>query len=97
MSTLSHLLGLGVRAPRSAATVTSYRLRDCLHDGRTVEVPAERIALTVSTWLAELGVTSPLAQELARAVDSGDWPNAHALAECLSVEVEVAVAVAVAV
>jgi hypothetical protein len=55
------------------------------------EVPAERIAVIVSAWLAELGATCPLVQELACAMRSGDWPNAHALAECLSVEVAVAV------
>ena len=91
MSTLSHLLGRASQAHRPAARGNCYLLRDCLHAGRIVEVPAERIALIVSTWLAELGVTSPLAQELARAVDSGDWPNAHALAECLSVEVAIAI------
>jgi len=53
-------------------------------------VPAEQIAMTVSAWLADVGATSPLAQELAHAVLRGDWTNVHALAECLSVEVAVA-------
>jgi hypothetical protein len=91
MQTLTHLLGRTSQARRPAVAGTCYRLRDCLHDGRTVEVPAERIGMIVSAWLAELGATSPLAHELARAVCGGDWPNAHALAECLSVEVAVAV------
>jgi hypothetical protein len=91
MRTLTHLLGRTPGFRRSPGVGTCYCLRDCLHDGRTVEVPAERIAVTVSAWLAELGATSPLAQELACAVRSGAWPNAHALAACLSVEVAVAV------
>ncbi|KAA0079526.1 hypothetical protein CIW52_28135 [Mycolicibacterium sp. P9-64] len=91
MPTLTHLLGRAPGLHRSPGAGTCYCLRDCLHDGRTVQVPAEWIAVTVSAWLAELGATSPLVQELACAVRSGDWPNAHALAECLSVEVAVAV------
>lgn len=91
MRTLTHVMGRTLQARRSVVAGGCYRLRDCLHDGRSVEVPAERIATIVSTWLAELGVTSPLAQDLACAVCSGDWPNVHALAECLSVEVAVAV------
>jgi len=44
----------------------------------------------VSAWLAEVGAHSPLVDDLARAVRVGDWPAAHALGECLSVEVAVA-------
>ena len=91
MRTLTHLFGRTPLASGPVVAGTCYRLRDCLHDGRTVEVPAERIAMIVSAWLAELGATSPMAQELGRAVCSGDWPNIHALAECLSVEVAVAI------
>ena len=44
----------------------------------------------MSAWLAEVGAHSPLVDDLARAVRVGDWPAAHALGECLSVEVAVA-------
>jgi hypothetical protein len=63
---------------------------DRLHPGRTVYVPAREVASTVSAWLAELGIHSPLVTELARAVQAGDWPAAHAIAEHLSVDVTLA-------
>jgi hypothetical protein len=69
---------------------TLYQLTDRLNDGHTTRVPAHQIRATVSAWLAELGAHSPLVDELARAVRCGDWPAAHALGECLSVEVAVA-------
>jgi hypothetical protein len=69
---------------------TTYQLTDCLHDGRTVRVPADRIAWTLSVWLAELGARSPLVSDLARTVRDGDWTAAHAIADLLSVDVAVA-------
>jgi len=69
---------------------TTYQLTDCLHQGRTVRVSSDGIACTVSAWLAELGVHSPLVQDLARTVRDGDWTSAHAIADLLSVDVAVA-------
>jgi hypothetical protein len=66
-----------------------YQLTDRLHDGRTVQVSADEIVGTVSAWLAELGATSPLVEDLAHAVRADDWPKVHALSEYLSVEVTV--------
>ena len=71
-----------------------YEVTDRLHEGRAVRVPGDRIVCTVSTWLGELGVESPLVHDLARAVCSGDWPAAYAIGEHLSVDVDVDVAVA---
>jgi hypothetical protein len=68
----------------------TYELVDRLHAGRAVCVPGDRIASVVSTWLAELGADSPLAEQLARAARTGDWPAVHALGDCLSVDVMVA-------
>jgi len=68
----------------------TYQLTDCLHDGRSVCVSAERIACTVSAWLAELGAHSPLVDDLARTVRAGDWTAAYAIADRLSVDVAVA-------
>jgi hypothetical protein len=75
---------------RTSRTSAIYRVSDCLHRGRTVDVRADEIAATVSTWLAELGAHSPLVDELARAVHAGDWPAVLGLGECLSVDVTVA-------
>lgn len=75
---------------RSAASTKVYHVTDRLHDGRTVQVPADGIAATVSAWLAELGVRSPMVDDLARAVSADDWDTAHAVGECLSVEVTLA-------
>lgn len=69
---------------------TTFEIVDLLHVGRAVRVPGDRIASVVSSWLAELGADSPLADELARAVNSRDWPRAHALGDCLSVDVMIA-------
>ena len=71
----------------SNQAVTIYQVTDHLGDGRTVYVPADGIATTVSAWLAELGTHSPLVEDLARAARAGDWPAAHAIGEHLSVNV----------
>lgn len=77
------------RTPRGAETITIFQLTDHLHDGRTACVSGDEIAATVSTWLAELGAHSPLADDLAHAVRGGDWPTAYAIGEHLSVDVAV--------
>jgi hypothetical protein len=64
-----------------------YQLTDRLHDGRTVYVSAGELVATVSAWLAELGATSPLVEDLAQAVCAGDWSKTHSLGDLLSVEV----------
>ena len=70
---------------------TTYQLTDCLRDGRTVHVSADRDRLrTVSAWLAELGAHSPLVEDLARTVRDGEWTAAYAIADLLSVDVAVA-------
>lgn len=71
-------------------TATLYQIADRLRAGRTARVSSDEIAATVSGWLAELGVDSPLADDLARAVRAADWPVAHALEDLLSVDVVVA-------
>ncbi|UQX12705.1 hypothetical protein [Candidatus Mycobacterium methanotrophicum] len=68
---------------------TIYRVTDRLHDGRTVCVPGDQIATTVSAWLAELGAHSPLVEDLARAVTNADWSAAYRTADSLAVSVEV--------
>jgi len=70
-----------------AATPAIYQIADRLHEQRTVRVAGDAIAPTVSAWLAELGVHSPMADDLARAVRSGDWPAVYAIGEHLSVGV----------
>lgn len=75
---------------RRPQTTPIYRVTQCLRDHRTAEVPVHQIATTVSAWLAELGADSPLVDDLARAVDAGDWTSAHALGEYLSIDVTVA-------
>jgi hypothetical protein len=67
-----------------------YQLTDRLHNERTAHVSCDEIAATVSAWLAELGVQSPLVEELARAVRAGDCPAMYAIGECLSIDVSVA-------
>jgi hypothetical protein len=76
--------------PQRRPMTTIYQLADRLHDGHMARVPTHAITATISGWLAELGAHSPLVDDLARAVRVGDWPSAHALAECLSVEVAIA-------
>lgn len=72
---------------RRPMTTTIYQLTDRLRNDHVALVPAHRITATVSAWLAELGVDSPLVDELERAVCAGDWAAAHALGECLSIEI----------
>jgi hypothetical protein len=76
--------------PQHKSTTTIYQLTDRLHGDHTARVPAHQITPTVSAWLAELGVHSPLVDDLAGAVRVGDWPAAYALGECLSIEITVA-------
>lgn len=64
-----------------------YHVSDRLHAGRTADVPGHHIASTVAAWLAELGVESPLVDELARAAQAGDWPAVYSVGEHLSVDV----------
>lgn len=64
-----------------------YRITDSLRTERTALVPGSDIATTVSGWLAELGIHTPLVDELAWAVRSGDWASAYAIGEHLSVRV----------
>ncbi len=87
-----HAWSLGQYLHRSAASraTTLYQVTDRLHDGRTVCVPGNAIRATVSAWLAELGADSPLVEDLAQAVRTGDWPAVYAVGEHLSVLVAVA-------
>ena len=78
------------RSLRAASLKTIYQVTDLLHREHSVQVPDDEIAATVSTWLAELGVDSPLATDLGQAVRAGDWPTVHAIGERLSVDVAVA-------
>ncbi len=89
MRSLSHLMTTVGRTPHAPQTL-SYRLTDRLHAGRTARVSVEGIASTVEAWLAELGASSPMVDQLVCAVRCGDWPAAHALAEHLSIDVAVA-------
>jgi len=73
--------------PHRSSTAAVYELTDRLHDGHIARVSASQITTTVSAWLAELGVHSPLVGDLERAVRDGDWAAAHALGECLSIEI----------
>lgn len=68
-------------------TAPTFRLTDRLHEGRTVTVTANEISATLSDWLSELGVRSPLTEDLASALRGGDWTAARAIAENLSVDV----------
>jgi hypothetical protein len=78
------------RTLRAAQTTTIYEVRDRLHQGRSVHVPCDQIATTISAWLIELGAHSPLVEDLARAIQAGDWPAAYAIGEYLSVDVAIA-------
>ena len=78
------------RTPRAAQTTTTYEVSDRLHEGRTVHVPCDQIATTISAWLIELGAHSPLVEDLARAIRAGDWPAAYEIGEYLSVDVAIA-------
>ncbi|MFQ2875516.1 MULTISPECIES: hypothetical protein [unclassified Mycobacterium] len=85
-------LTLGWLNRPAISPVSLYHVTDRLHDGRTVDVPGHQIAPTVSGWLAELGVESPLVDDLARAAQAGDWAAVYAVGEHLSVEVTIAAA-----
>lgn len=65
----------------------NFRVSDRLHEERSVTVTAHEIATTVAGWLADLGVHSPLTQQLADAVGKGDWSTARAIADNLAVTV----------
>ena len=77
-------------ARRADPAAMTYLLTDRLHTGRTVYVAADGILGAVSAWLAELGVHSPLVEDLARLVRDGEWAAAYAVADRLSVDVTVA-------
>jgi hypothetical protein len=79
-----------MNTPGQSRTATSYCIVDRLHARCAARVPANRIAATVSAWLAELGVQSPMAEDLARAARAGDWPTAHAIGDWLSVDITIA-------
>ncbi|WP_369830540.1 hypothetical protein [Mycobacterium sp. 1245111.1] len=53
-------------------------------------MPITSIGTIVAGWLADLDVSSPLVDDLTRAVQNGDWPAAYAVGEHLSVHVAVA-------
>lgn len=78
------------QSARSRGGPPSFRLTDRLHEGRTVTVTVNEIAATVSGWLAELGVHSPLVDQLAAALRGGDWAAAQAIADHLAVEITTA-------
>jgi hypothetical protein len=78
------------RMLRAAQATTIYEVSDRLHEGRSVHVPCDQIATTISAWLIELGAHSPLVEDLARAIQAGDWPGAYAIGEYLSVDVAIA-------
>ena len=67
-----------------------YRVIDRLHAEHSVEVSCHDLAVTVSTWLAELGAQTALVDDLARAICAGDWHTAYAIGDRLSVDVSVA-------
>lgn len=81
---------LHLRAAAAVPSTTLYQVTDRLHEERTVRVPFNAIGPTVSAWLAELGASSPMVEDLARAVRNGNWPAAYAVGEHLSVRVAVA-------
>lgn len=72
----------------SGTEMTIFTVANRLHTGQAVRVPADRIAATVSAWLAELEVHGPLVDDLARAMAAGDWPTAYDLADTLAVSLE---------
>ena len=77
------------QAPRGghrSASGPTFRVSDRLHEERSVTVAAHEIATTVAAWLAELGVQTPLVDQLASAVIKGDWMAARAIADHLSVD-----------
>jgi len=75
---------------RRRSAMRLYRVSDRLHHARAVAVPGDQIAAAVSAWLAELGAHSTLVDDLAQAARAGNWPEAHAVGEQLSVDVSLA-------
>lgn len=75
---------------RRRRAVPTFVVVDRLHGRRADEVPGEQIAATVSSWLAELDVDTPLIDALESAAQSQDWPTVYALGERLSIDVMVA-------
>ena len=65
----------------------TFEIVDRLHAGHVTRVSGERIAATVSNWLAELGIDTPMAQELGLAAMAGQWQRVHALEDVLSIDV----------
>src|ERR1700757_5263728 len=82
--------GKSLRQRSAASAAPVYELTDLLHDGRRVRVPAGQIVCTVSAWLAELDIRSPLVEDLARAIREGNWPAAYSIGDHLSVDIAVA-------
>lgn len=76
---------------RRTQCTTVYSLTDRLHSDRAMRVSPDEIAATVSGWLADLDVESPLVDDFARAVRVGDWASAHAFGDVLGIDVAVAV------
>ena len=72
---------------REQEAMPVYQVTDRLHRGRMAYVSENRIVATVSAWLAELEVESPLVDELAQAVRAGNWPAAHDIADYLSLDI----------
>ena len=87
---VSECVGLTSLTHMSTKTATTYDIVDRLHARRAAHVPVDRIAATVTAWLAELGVDSPMAEDLARAARTGNWPAVHAISDCLSLDLTVA-------
>jgi hypothetical protein len=81
-------MNIHLRHQRPAAT--TYEIVDQIHDRHAVGITADRVAETVTGWLAELDVQSPLAEELARATQRGDWPTTHTICDQLSIDLMIA-------
>ena len=75
---------------RRTQCTTVYNLTERLHGGRATRVAPDEIAPTVSGWLADLGIESPLVHEFAHAVRAGDWAAAYAFGDVLGIDVVVA-------
>jgi hypothetical protein len=88
MATLNRSWARRRWAPRKPSrAVLIYQVTNRLHAGHTVYVSGDKIAATVSGWLAEVGTQSPLVDDFVQAVQAGDWHAAHAIGEHLSVQV----------
>lgn len=77
-------------ASESFSPAELFVITDLLHEERTARVPVNSIGPTVSGWLADLGVSSPLVDDLTQAVRNGDWSAACVLGEHLAVHVAIA-------